>query len=83
MLTQEQIDAYRTIDGQLYIPGHDPDEASADDYYRPEADVWTAHATISNMVHNYDMHGFNQNLFAALNHGSGFPLRLSQDDGQT
>jgi len=66
-VSEEQIDRYRVLDGQLYIPGHDPrEDASLGNYYRLEAGGWTKHRNVPGGVHMLDICRHEGTLFAAL-----------------
>jgi len=81
---EEQIDRYRVIGGQLYIPGHDPlDPWEFGNFYRLEEDEWVKIRSIPLGIHTYDIYGYQSSLFAALGTIQGGVVARSSDGGET
>jgi len=81
----EQIDLYRVLNGDLYIPGHDALERwSRGNFYRLGSDnQWDKIRNIPDAIHVYDMAYNNGKLYAALGARSGSEVAVSDDDGET
>lgn len=79
----EQIDVYRTLNGVLVVPGHDPrGTASIGNFYRLDDNGWVKLATIPDAVHVYDLALFNGALFAAgSTYRLGGTVFMSDNDG--
>lgn len=81
---EEQIDRFRIINGQVYIPGHDPlDGWELGNFYRLTSKNWEKVRTIPMGIHTYDMLSFQDTLFAALGTTKGAMVSRSADNGQT
>jgi hypothetical protein len=84
----EQVDVFRVLGGQLYVPGHDPrsPDWSLGEFYRLEAGGWVEHRTIPHGLHTFDVALYGGRLFAALG-GEETPAEktvlASGDGGQT
>jgi len=85
--SEEQVDEFRVLDGELYVPGHDPrDDWTLGNFYRLEAGKWVKHRTIPNGLHTFDLATHGGLLFAALGADSvpgHLTLQVSADRGQT
>jgi len=80
---EEQIDRYRVIDDQLYIPGHDPrDPWELGNFYRLTDKGWEKVRTIPLGIHAYDILGFEKALFVAEGTTKGAVVSRSTDRGQ-
>jgi hypothetical protein len=82
----EAADHYRVINGRLCLPGMDPQEDwTLGNFYRLEAGQWVKHRTLPGAVHNFDMLGIDNTLFALTGRLVEQPpcLMVSTDDGQT
>jgi len=67
----EQLSAYRIINGRLCAPGMDAREDwSFGNFYRLEDTGWKKHRTIPNGVHVYDLYDYKGELFVHLTGGS-------------
>ena len=80
----EQIDIFRILGGQVYIPGHDPrEEWETGNFYRMESDgTWRKYRNVPSAIHLYDMALVGQMLFACGNlHGAA--VAVSKDMGLT
>ncbi|HEX6750412.1 MAG TPA: hypothetical protein VF092_24170 [Longimicrobium sp.] len=63
----EQVDLFRVLGGQLYVPGHDPrGDWSMGEFYRLEAGGWVKHRTLPHGLHAFDLALYGGRLFAAL-----------------
>jgi len=83
---EEQVEAFRVLDGELYVPGYDPRAGwSLGTFYRLEARGWVRHRTIPRAVHTFDLAWHAGRLFAATG-GRGRPgeptLLASADRGE-
>jgi hypothetical protein len=66
-VNDEQIDRYRVLDGQLYVPGHDPrDDSSLGNYYVLGRNGWSKYRNVPGGVHMLDLCRYDGALFAAL-----------------
>ena len=84
MVDEEQINIFKIIEGDLYIPGHDPTESWAlGNFYKTSGNGWSKHRNIPNGIHTYDMAYYDGKLFAALGSGTNPPLVVSNDMGAT
>ncbi|HYH82988.1 MAG TPA: hypothetical protein VEX86_24550 [Longimicrobium sp.] len=85
--SEEQVDLFRVLDGELYVPGHDPrDDLTAGNFYRVEAGRWVKHRTIPHGLHTFDLAWHDGLLFAALgadNVPGHETLKVSADRGHT
>jgi hypothetical protein len=84
---EEQVDAFRVLNGQLYVPGQDPRGwGSRGTFYRLEAGGWARHRTVPHGIHTFDLAWHGGRLFAAIG-GRGTPgqptLLASTDRGLT
>lgn len=80
----EQVEVFRVIDGQLVVPGNDPQESwELGNFYRREPRGWQKVRTIPNAVHNFDMIKFGSTLYAALGTEHGAVVAASTDNGAT
>jgi hypothetical protein len=82
----EQVDVYQVIDGDLYIPGHDPRESwDWGNFYRRANDgTWSKYRNIPGGVHTYSLAWFDAKLFGALNlKDDGAGVSISKDMGNT
>ena len=77
---EEQIDRYRILDGQLFIPGHDPrEDPSLGNYYVLDPQGWSKRRNVPGGVHMLDICRHQGTLFAAL--GSTGSTLLSSTNG--
>lgn len=85
IVDEEQIDIFKIINNQLYIPGHDSrDSWDYGNFYRKNKDGWEKIRSIPNGLHIYDMCYNNGILFSALGTLSKYPsLYYSKDMGVT
>lgn len=85
--SEEQVDEFRVLNGQLYVPGHDPrDDLTMGNFYRVEAGAWAKHRTIPWGLHTFDLAWHGGRLFAALGADSvpgHVTLQVSADAGAT
>jgi hypothetical protein len=66
-VNDEQIDRYRLVDGQLFIPGHDPrEDSSLGNYYVRGTGGWVKYRNVPGGVHMLDICRHDGTLFAAL-----------------
>ncbi len=79
----EQIDVFRVLQGEAYIPGHDPRESWAfGNYYRlDEGGRWRKFRNIPSGVHTYDMTMSGGLLFAGLGTPRGAAVAVSTNAG--
>ena len=82
IVDEEQIDIFKIIQGDLYIPGHDATESwDYGNFYNSSGDGnWTKTRNIPNGVHVYDMEYHDGKLFAALGTAHNHPPLLVSDD---
>lgn len=85
--SEEQVDELRVLDGELYVPGHDPKESLAlGNFYRMESGTWVKYRTIPHGLHTFDLATHGGLLFAALGSDSvpgHSTLLMSADRGVT
>ena len=81
----EQIDVFRVLGGEVYIPGHDPRESwELGNFYRLESDsIWRKYRNIPLGIHNYDMSMIGSMLFAGLGTSGGAEVAVSRNSGGT
>lgn len=79
----EQIDLYREIDGQLFIPGFDAREsARLGNYYKRNPDgTWKKFRNLPNVLHVFDMISHQGQWFAAAGTPQGAAVAISTDKG--
>lgn len=79
----EQIDLYREIDGQLFIPGFDAKESSRfGNYYTRGPDgKWKKFRNLPSTLHVFDMIAHQGKLFAAVGTPQGAAVAISTDKG--
>jgi len=85
-VADEQIDVYRIIDGQLYVPGQDAKEDwSFGNFYRLESAGWKKYRTMQNALHVYDIVGYKNQLVAGVGDTpmDFFPVLASTDGGNS
>lgn len=79
------IDRYDIIDGNLYIPGTDPDDGITGwrigTFYRNDGSGWVMYNNIPSVAHNFDMIKYQNKLFAALGGTNSTCLQCSIDNG--
>ncbi|NDJ60973.1 MAG: hypothetical protein GYB67_07600 [Chloroflexi bacterium] len=86
---EEQIDQFVVIDGQLFLPGHDPRSThQSSNVYRlrdtQPGTQWTRWASVPGALHVYDVTRYADRLFVALGiFEQGTAVMSSADDGQT
>ncbi|HEU0053912.1 MAG TPA: hypothetical protein VFQ39_12085 [Longimicrobium sp.] len=81
---EEQVDLFRVLRGELYVPGHDPrGRWSRGNFYRLARGGWTRYRTIPHGVHTFDLAVHEGRLFAALGTSSRPTLVYSDDEGRT
>jgi hypothetical protein len=66
--SEEQINVFKIITDDLYIPGHDPtgSPTNGNFYVGNTLSAWIKNATIPNATHVYDITYYNNELFVAL-----------------
>ncbi len=79
----EQIDLYREIDGQLFIPGSDAMESSRlGNYYSRGPDgKWKKFRNLPEALHTFDLVSHQGQLFAAIGTAKGAAVAISSDKG--
>src|SRR5262245_46571166 len=84
-IEDEAADHYRIINGRLYLPGMDPREDwTLGNFYRLEDGQWVKHRTLPGSVHNSDIVGVGNTLFAVSARAKApMCLMTSTDDGKT
>jgi len=84
VVDEEQIDRYRIIDNQLYIPGHDPrDSWELGNFYHLADTGWEKVRTIPLGIHAYDILGHSDDLFVAEGATKGAMVSRSSDRGRS
>ena len=84
VVDEEQIDRYRVIGNQLYVPGHDPlDPWKLGNFYRLLEAGWEKVRTIPFGIHAYDILGHGGQLYVAEGTTRGAEVSWSSDGGQT
>lgn len=81
----EQIDTFKVLNGELYIPGHDsrvPGWAYGN-FYRLNGDHWDQYMNIPGGIHVYDMAYYKGKLYAALGANEGPLIYVSSNRGAT
>ncbi|NGZ74940.1 hypothetical protein [Saccharibacillus alkalitolerans] len=87
-IPEEQIDVFKTLNGRLYIPGHDTTvvgSKTSSFYVLGDKGPWTQTTSVPNAVHVYDMAAYHGYLFAATgSNGSSPPqILMSADRGKS
>lgn len=83
-VNEEQIDIYKIVNGQLYIPGHDPrDSWDFGNFYTLNNGQWNKIRTVPDAVHMYDMTSYKDKLYAATGSNGFSEVVSSKDNGQT
>lgn len=83
-VNEEQIDIFRIINGNLFIPGHDPREPwDLGNYYTLSGSTWTKVRTVPLAIHIYDMAGYNGKLYVAAGTNGFSEVASSSDNGKT
>jgi hypothetical protein len=86
VVDEEQINAFKILNGKLVIPGYDPREdwTLGNFYVLEQGLLWTKNRTIPNFIHNNDMEYSNGKLFAVGEPNSATPgIVMSEDFGKT
>lgn len=85
MVNDEQIDRYKILNGQLYIPGFDARENHKwGNFYRRGLDShWDKKRTIPKGLHVFDMAYFDNKLVGGILSSKGAAVVVSEDDGET
>ena len=77
-----QIERFCEIDGELYIPGHDPRESwMLGNIYRKGRANWLKLRTLPETVHCFDLKYFNEVLYASGSDAKGAKVLISEDKG--
>ncbi len=86
-VNDEQIDVFKVIGDQLFIPGHDaaaPDNWDYGNYYQLADKRWLKHRSIPRGIHVYDIAEYKGELVATLgSHDYYGGLSISKDKGGT
>lgn len=84
-LPDEEINRFLVLDGQLAVPGTDPQgDWSFGNYYVKGKNGWETVRTIPGGVHTFDVTEFEDKLFAGIGVArGGTPIRCSADGGKT
>lgn len=80
---EEQVDIFRVLGGELYVPGHDSREDwSFGSFYRLEGGRWVKHRAIPHGLHVFDLALHRGRLFAAIDSENkpGQHTLLASDD---
>ncbi|WP_190275774.1 hypothetical protein [Thiorhodovibrio frisius] len=82
-VAEEQIDLYRVLDGQLYIPGHDATQNWdwGNFYRRGDKGEWKKYRTIPGALHVYDIVLHGKRLHAALGIRGAAAVASSENGG--
>jgi hypothetical protein len=83
---EEQIGQYEVVNGELLIPGWDPQEDwTLGNFHRLRNGQWSKIRTIPNGVHTFDICAFQGALFAtgSTGEGAGATVWRSTNDGLT
>ncbi|UJF34300.1 hypothetical protein [Paenibacillus hexagrammi] len=82
---EEQIDIFKVLNGDLYIPGHDARGEGWDfgNYYKLDNDKWIKFRNLPKAVHVYDMAAYNGELFAATASNNSADVLMSKDEGNS
>lgn len=86
VVDEEQIDVYNILDGELYVPGHDPTQTwDWGNLYRREiGGAWVKYRNIPNGIHTYSLTSYGGKIFGAVNVANdGAAVSASQDRGKT
>jgi hypothetical protein len=83
-VNEEQIDLFRVINNQLYIPGHDPlDSWKLGNFYqRLNSGNWIKYRNIPKALHSSDLIKYNNKLFLALGLKNGAAISISKNNGK-
>jgi len=81
----QAVHRFVEIDGTLYTPGVDADETwDLGNYYVLDGEKWTKVRNLPNGLHNFDMIGFNGEIFAGLGtENLANTVAVSKDKGKT
>lgn len=84
-LPEEEIDRFCLIDGQLTVPGIDPQEDwTLGNYYILNDGQWVKRRNIEGGIHTFDIVEFDGMIFAGLGVLNGaYPIACSKDGGKT
>jgi hypothetical protein len=82
---EEQIDGFRILNGDLYIPGHDPTQSwDWGNFYRRETGgAWKKYRNLPGVLHAYDLAWHGGKLFSASSTKQGAAVGISEDQGKT
>ncbi len=85
IVAEEQIDSYRTINGELFIPGHDATQnwSFGNLYKRLHEGTWKKYRTVPNALHLFDLAYFDKRLFTGLGLNNISGVAISLDMGKT
>ena len=85
IVAEEQINIYRTINNELFIPGHDATQnwSFGNFYKRLRNGTWKKYRTIPKALHLYDIAYFNKRLFVGLGLNRQGAVGVSSDMGRT
>lgn len=84
-IMDEQIDIFRVLNGELYIPGHDSRVPGwgYGNFYRLNGDHWDQYMNIPGAIHVYDMAYYKGKLYAGISAKAGALIYTSSDRGST
>lgn len=82
-IADRQIDKYKVLNNELYIPGHDGETWELGNFYKMHGGIWSKNMTIPDAIHVYDMALFGGQLFAVLGSTNTEKVLTSKDKGQT
>ena len=85
VVAEEQINIYRTINDELFIPGHDATQNwSYGNLYKRLGDgSWKKYRSVPNALHLFDLAYFNNRLFTGLGLNNISAVATSLNLGQT
>ncbi len=83
-VADEQIDLFRIIDGDLYIPGHDATGSwkRGNFYTRTPDGNWTMYRNVPDALHLYDLVKYDGRLMAGIGLYEGAAAGMTRDMGR-
>lgn len=84
VIADEQIDLYKVMDGNLYVPGHDATQnwEWGNFYQRTLEGKWTMYRNVPNALHLYDLMFKDGKLFAGIGLYEGAAVGITEDMGK-
>jgi hypothetical protein len=82
--SEEQLENYKILDGQLYLLGRDPKEDwTLGNFYKLVEDKWQKIRNIPNAIHTFDMVSVNGKLYVSTGSTDNNTIYRSENYGNT